>query len=92
MEQVIVYEKVTTWLRHIVGVKNVNSRQEAIDKVINCYKLDGDPWNEDNMTVLDTEEQYDTEEFMSVEENGGASTIEVEGCDGYVVWNNGKVC
>ena len=92
MEQVIVYEKVTTWLRHTIGVENVNSKQEAIDKVINCYKSGRDPWTEDRMCVLDTEEQYDTEETMTVEENGGCSTIEIVDKSGQVVWGNGKVC
>lgn len=92
MEQVIVYEKVTTWLRHTIGIENVNSKQEAIDKVINCYKLNKDPWNEDDVWILDTEEQYETEEPMTVEENGGYSTIEITDKPGQVVWDNGKVC
>lgn len=91
VEQVIVYEKVITWLRHVIGVENVNSRQEAIDKVINCYKLK-DPWSEDDMIVLDTEELCDAEEPMSVEENKGYSTIEIIDKPGQVVWGNGKVC
>ena len=88
MEQVIVYEKVTTWLRHVIGVEDVNSHQEALNKVIECYKEDIDPWDEDNICILDSEEQYETEESMTVEENGGCSTIEIINKNNQVVWDN----
>lgn len=85
MEYVIVYEKVTTWLRHSVGVENINSRQEALDKVINYYK---DPRNAEGVSILDTEEIPETEESMTVEENEGFATIEVVDRSGQVLWDN----
>lgn len=88
MEQVIVYEKVTTWLRHVIGVEEVDSHKEALNKVIECYKENNDPWDEDNMYILDSREETEVEEPMTVEENGGCSTIEIVNRDGQVVWDN----
>lgn len=92
MEQVIVYEKVTTWLKHTINIDNVDSYQEALNNVIECYKNNRDPWEEDNMYIIDTQEDPDTEEYLSVSDNGGFSTIEVESKDGQIVWSNGKIC
>lgn len=92
MEQVIVYEKVTTWLKHTINIDNTNSYQEALNNVIECYKNNRDPWEEDNMYIIDTQEYPETEEYLSVSDNRGFSTIEVESKDGRIVWSNGKIC
>lgn len=90
MDYVTVYEKATIWVKHTIQVDNVISKEEAINKVIECYKQNGDPFNEKDMYVIDTIEQTETEEFMTVEENDGYATIEVmDGND--IIWDNGKI-
>jgi hypothetical protein len=69
-------------------VKEVDSHKEALNKVIECYKENIDPWDEDNMYILDSREETEVEESMTVEENGGCSTIEIVDRDGLVVWDN----
>lgn len=91
MENVIVYEKVTTWLKHTIQVDNVRSRQEAIDVVIDYYKGENEPPYEDDLYTVTTEELCECEETLTPEENGGHSTIEITD-NNKVVWNNGTVC
>lgn len=89
MEYVETYEKITTWIKTTLGVSNVNSKQEAIKKVIHYYEQKKDPIYEEDIEVVDSELMYELAEPISVEENGGA-TIEV--MDKHtVVWDNGKV-
>ena len=92
MEQVTIWEKITVWQRHTVGVKNVNSHQEAVNKVIECYKCGKDFWYDDDIEHLDCVYEPDTEEGITVKENGGTPTIEIEDQHGKIAWNNGKVC
>lgn len=92
MEQVTIWEKITVWQKHVVDVENVNSHQEAVNKVIRCYECGKDFWYDDDIELLDSICEPDTEESITVEENGGASTIEIEDHNGKVIWDNGKVC
>ena len=69
MEQVTVWEKSTIWQRHTVDVKNVNSHQEAVNKVIKCYELGKGLWYDDDIELFDSIYEPDTEEGMTVEEN-----------------------
>lgn len=87
MEYIIVYEKVTTWLRHVVGVK-ADSQQEALTKIIDCYKEGDDIFSEDDMEIITSENMPETEESMTVSENGGVATIEVVDRTGQVIWDN----
>lgn len=93
MEEVIVYEKITTWLKHKVVV-NANSSKEALDEVASICEKEGINGLFDalpDVDVYDTTEQCECEESMFPEENNGCSTIEIMTKDGQVYWENAKV-
>lgn len=90
MECVIVCEKVTTWFKHVITVE-ADSQQEALNKVIECYKEGSDIFNEDDIGIINSENLSETEEAMTVEENGNSATVEILNSKGQVVWNNAEV-
>lgn len=78
--------KVYTWIRHTVEVE-ANSINEALCKVINNIKKNQDLFNNEDLTIVSSEELMDTEEQMSVDNNAGCSTIEVL-YNNKVFWDN----
>lgn len=93
MEEVIVYEKITTWLKHKVVV-NVASQEGALDKVVSICEKDGVDGLFDalpDVDVYDTTEQCECEESMLPKDNGGCSTIEVMTKDRQIYWDNAEI-
>lgn len=85
-EYIIINEKVTTWIRRTIQVSNVNSTEEAINKVIQFCKEN--KYSED-ITVFDSEELPECEEAVSLEDNNGDPTIDIV-FNGDIVWDNGN--
>lgn len=84
-------EKVTTWVRRTFAV-TASSKDEAVQKVVRCYKKGGDPCNDDDdIRGVDSEELCDFEEPMTVEENGGCPTVEVIDGGNGTIWHNGTI-
>lgn len=75
--------KVTTWYKA--------SFDDKVDmqEVIEVIKKEGIGNIMDMEGLHDNEEIYEVEEFMSVEENEGFSTVEVYDND-KLIWDNGK--
>lgn len=92
MERIIVYEKVTTWIKHIIGVEDPDDYGKVLNKVIECYANNKDPMYEEGINILDSEELSETMEPLTVVENGGCATIEIEDRDSDIIWDNAKVC
>jgi hypothetical protein len=78
--------KITTWERVTVD-------QEDEQKVLEAIK-DGSVTSANDIFNLCDNADYnilaETEEQMTVEENGGSSTIEVIDADGNTIFSNGK--
>ncbi len=91
MERIVINEYVTTWVKHIVDVKNVKSPTEAINKVIKCYERGDNIYCDSDIDYLETEFIGDIESIPT-EKNNGVATIEILNEKGNVVWDNGKVC
>ena len=74
--------KITTWMRTDFEIE-AKSLEEAKQKAIEFHL---------NMetTELPWEENMDTQEPMSVEENGGESTEELYDEEGNIIWDNTK--
>lgn len=74
MEEFEFYQdvKVTVWCRQHFSVE-AESKEEAL-KLVEKYKTEDVSDHED---IIDNEWLFDTWEAMSVEENGGDSTIEL---------------
>lgn len=83
-----VNEKVTTWLEHTFQVA-ANSEDEAINKIIDCYKRGDDPFCEKEIYIVDSQEMVECETPISIKENDGFSTIEVLK-NKKVIWENGN--
>lgn len=87
-EYIKINEKVITWIQRTIQVSNVNSTEEAIKKVIQCYGNNKDPqYYDKDIELFDSEEIYECEESLSPEDNKGEATLEVT-FDGKVVWDN----
>lgn len=78
-------EKVTAWIRRNVKVE-ADDYDEAVLKVIK----DIEKYSTVNEYLEDSMSDYllDTEEPMTVKENGGYDTIEVLNEQGDMIWNN----
>lgn len=83
-------QKVTTWIRHLVQVRGVSTREEAIEKVKQSILRDN-IFTDPDIFPVDLHELVDCEEPMTVEENGGESTIEILGNKNQPIWNNAEV-
>ncbi len=81
-------EKVITWVRNTVQVKNCNSYREAVKKVVDSINSnEGIYCSNSDIYTVDSEELCDTEEPMSVSENEGFPTVEILEKHN-VIWNN----
>lgn len=92
MQEVIVYEKINTWLKHRVLV-SAKSQEEALDKVTEICKRDGVDglFGEiPDMEVLDSIEQCELEESILPSDNNGCATIEVMEGNGGIYWDNAE--
>ncbi len=69
-------EKITVWVRRKYSIK-AETLEQAIDD-INAEAVDN--W--------DAETIHETEEYMSVKENGGQPTAEILNDDGETIWDN----
>ena len=74
--------KITTWMRTDFEIE-ANSLEEAKQKAIEFH-------NESNTSSIAWEENMDTQEPMSVEENGGEPTEELFDENGNCIWDNTK--
>jgi hypothetical protein len=74
--------KITTWMRTDFEIE-ANSLEEAKLKAIEFH-------DESNTSSIAWEENMDTQEPMSVEENGGEPTEELFDEEGNCIWNNTK--
>ena len=74
--------KITTWMRTDFEIE-AKSLEEAKQKAIEFHLEMG-------TTELSWEENMDTQEPMSVEENGGESTEELYDEEGNIIWDNTK--
>jgi hypothetical protein len=75
-------QKHTIWYRSYITV-NAMSYEEATEKVSQMFRDDVLPT--DNWDII-----FDTTEEMTLEDNGGASTIEIYTEDGDLVLQNGE--
>jgi hypothetical protein len=75
--------KVTTWMRTKFEIE-ANSEEEAKQLAINFHHI------ESNTSSIAWEENMDTQEPMSVEENGGEPTEELFDENGNCIWDNTK--
>ncbi len=85
---ITVDQKVITWLRETIYVKNVQNEQEAIQKVINSIELNRDIISNEDVHFVETEELYDLDEPLSPDDNGGCSTIEIIDKQHNIIWDN----
>jgi hypothetical protein len=84
-------QKVTAWISNTVVVE-ADSKEEAIKQLANDLKSRGVY----QLSIMETETLYETEEPLTVKDNNGNPTIEIVdkykdgyGLDGYgVVWDN----
>jgi hypothetical protein len=74
--------KITTWMRTDFEIE-ANSLEEAKLKAIEFH-------NESNTSSIAWEENMDTQEPMSVEENGGEPTEELFDENGNCIWDNSE--
>jgi hypothetical protein len=74
--------KITTWMRTDFEIE-ANSLEEAKQKAIEFH-------NESNTSSIAWEENMDTQEPMSVEENGGEPTEELFDENGNCIWDNSE--
>lgn len=88
MEYVSVNEKVTTWIRTTYQVKNVDSQEEALEKIVEIYKSNKDVLTSKDVEPYGTEELFECEEYMSPEDNSGEATIEIVDASGNIIWDN----
>lgn len=86
---VILDEKVTTWVRHKIQVKHCACYNEAVEKVIQAINSNMGIYCADtDVCPMDSEELCDTEEPMTVSENGGFDTLEILDKNYQVTWDN----
>jgi hypothetical protein len=74
--------KITTWMRTDFEIE-AKSLEEAKLKAIEFH-------NESNTSSIAWEENMDTQEPMSVEENGGEPTEELFDENGNCIWDNSE--
>lgn len=86
-ECIEINEKVITWVRRTLQVSNVNSAEEAINKVILSYESTDPYYNDEDIELLDSEEVRECEEPLFPEDNGGEATLEIA-YNGEVYWDN----
>lgn len=77
-------EKVTIWRRTWYSSDDEKSQEKLIESV------QGINHDFTNSNMEDSEVLYETEELMSLQDNGGQSTIEVFTEDGKMIWSNGN--
>lgn len=80
-------EKVTTWLRHLVQVRNVNNYEEAVEKVKDLIIKD-ELFNHPDIFPVESQELSDCEVPMTIEENNGEATVEILDNKCETIWKN----
>lgn len=81
--------KVTVWQRIKLNEDEDVSAEDVIEKLKLHEPWLGFLWNEEKFSI-DWDTITDTEEHMTVEENGGCSTVELYDDDGKLLWENEK--
>jgi len=86
-------EKITVWQRHTFSV-TADTPQEAEAFIRENNLVDGTDWHGEGfggrVEHIQTETMFETADAMTVEENGGSPTIEIETVAGSRVADNGE--